>query len=188
MTQATVPAAGQNAGNALAAAASKPPALRGAEEAGSRTMQFITFRIGKEEYGVDIMAVREIKGWTPATRLPNAAHYVRGVINLRGLMVPIYDLRARFDGGETEITRTHVVIIIRIAERTFGVLVDAVSDILTITEDQIKPAPDMDSTVDSAYVRGLVTIETRMVALLSLEKLFVTKEEEVLALPEAAAG
>lgn len=159
-----------------------------AEDTSTRNIQFITFRIGKEEYGVDIMAVREIKGWTPATRLPNSAHYVRGVINLRGLMVPIYDLRARFGGGETEITRTHVIIIVKINDRVFGVLVDAVSDILTITEDQIKPAPDMDSTVDSAYIRGLVTIEERMVALLTLDKLFSSTEAEETKLLTAAAG
>lgn len=149
-----------------------------ADEGTTKGGQFITFRIGKEEYGVDIMSVREIKGWTPATRLPNSAHYVRGVINLRGLMVPIYDLRARFGGGETEITRTHVVIIVKIGERVFGVLVDSVSDILTIMEDQIKPAPEMDSTVDSAYIRGLVTISERMVALLNLDRLFASVEAE----------
>ncbi len=139
-------------------------------------LQFITFRIGKEEYGVDIMAVREIKGWAPATRLPNSPHYVRGVMNLRGLMVPIYDLRARFGGGETEITRTHVIIIVKVGDRVFGVLVDGVSDILTIPEDEIKPAPEMDATVDNAYLRGLVTIKDRMVALLVLDKLFTSSE------------
>ena len=139
-------------------------------------LQFITFRIGKEEYGVDIMAVREIKGWAPATRLPNSPHYVRGVMNLRGLMVPIYDLRARFGGGETEISRTHVNIIVKVGERVFGVLVDGVSDIITIPEDEIKPAPEMDTSVDSAYLRGLVTIKDRMVALLVLEKLFAPSE------------
>jgi purine-binding chemotaxis protein CheW len=155
------------------------PARIGEEGKGDdhqNTLQFITFRIGKEEYGVDIMAVREIKGWAPATRLPNSPHYVRGVMNLRGLMVPIYDLRARFGGGETEITRTHVNIIVKVGERVFGVLVDAVSDILTIPEDQIKPAPEMDTTVDSTYLRGLVTIKERMVALLILEKLFISSE------------
>ncbi len=151
-------------------------------------LQFITFRIGKEEYGVDIMAVREIKGWAPATRLPNSPHYVRGVMNLRGLMVPIYDLRARFGGGETEITRTHVIIILKVGERVFGVLVDGVSDILTIPEDEIKPAPEMDSTVDSAYLRGLVTIKDRMVALLILDKLFTASEVDETKLIASAAS
>ncbi len=158
-----------------------PPAVTGAkgEEVSSNTIQFIAFKIGKEEYGVDIMAVREIKGWIPATRLPNAPHYVRGVINLRGLMVPIFDLRARFGGGETEITRTHVVIMIKVEERVFGVLVDAVSDILTVEESAIKPAPEMDRAVDSGYLRGLVTIKDRMVALLTLDRLFsVTEVDE----------
>ncbi|MDX1922568.1 MAG: chemotaxis protein CheW [Alphaproteobacteria bacterium] len=160
----------------------------GKGEDGVANLQFITFRVGKEEYGVDIMAVREIKGWVPATRLPNSPHFVRGVINLRGIMVPIYDLRARFGGGETEITRTHVVIIVKVGERMFGVLVDGVSDILTITEDQIKPAPEMDSTVDSAYLRGLITIKERMVALLVLEKLFTSNDvDEAKLIAESAA-
>jgi purine-binding chemotaxis protein CheW len=146
------------------------------EENSSNTLQFISFRIGKEEYGVDIMSVREIKGWVPATRLPNSPHYVRGVINLRGLMVPIYDLRARFGGGETEITRTHVIIIVKVEERVFGVLVDGVSDILTVSEDKIMPPPEMDATIDGAYLRGLVTINERMVALLMLDRLFAANE------------
>lgn len=150
----------------------------GGEDISHKAIQFIAFKIGNEEYGVDIMAVREIKGWIPATRLPNAPHYVRGVINLRGLMVPIFDLRARFGGGETEITRTHVVIIVKVEERVFGVLVDGVSDILTITEDQIKPAPEMDRTIDSGYLRGLVTINERMVALLILDRLFPSGDME----------
>jgi purine-binding chemotaxis protein CheW len=159
-----------------------------ADDHSSKMLQFITFRIGKEEYGVDIMAVREIKGWAPATRLPNSPHYVRGVINLRGLMVPIYDLRARFGGAETEITRNHVIIIVKIGDRVFGVLVDGVSDILTIAEDQIKPAPEMDSTVNSAYLRGLVTINERMVALLVLDRLFTSGEVDEQKLISAAAA
>lgn len=161
---------------------------QGEEDNSSRTIQFIAFKIGNEEYGVDIMAVREIKGWIPATRLPNAPHYVRGVINLRGLMVPIFDLRARFGGGETEITRTHVVIIVKVEERVFGVLVDGVSDILTITEDQIKPAPEMDRAVDSGYLRGLVTINERMVALLVLDRLFSVGDSESMEGAVPAAG
>lgn len=170
---------------------SQPPVKSGegkVEDTSSRMMQFIAFRIGKEEYGVDIMSVREIKGWAPATRLPNSPHYVRGVINLRGLMVPIYDLRARFGGGETEITRTHVIIILKVGERVFGVLVDGVSDILTIPEDQIKPAPEMDQTVDSAYLRGLVTIQERMVALLVLDRLFASADVDEQKLIASAAS
>jgi purine-binding chemotaxis protein CheW len=147
-------------------------------EASTPAIQFLAFKIDNEEYGVDINAVREIKGWIPATRLPNAPRYVRGVINLRGLMVPVYDLRARFGGGETEITRTHVVIIVKVKERIFGVLVDGVSDILTVTEDQIKPAPDMGRAVDSGYLRGLISINDRLVALLALDRLFPIGEIE----------
>jgi purine-binding chemotaxis protein CheW len=143
--------------------------------------QFITFTIGDEEYGVDIMVVREIKGWSHATRLPNAPPYVRGVINLRGTMVPIFDLRARFDLGETVATPTHVVVIIALAGRVLGILVDAVSDILTIARDQIRAVPAMDRNDDSGFISGLVTIEGRMVALLTLDRLFNLSPDTVAA-------
>lgn len=104
-----------------------------AGEAAARIDQFITFTIGEEEYGVDIMDVREIKGWTQATRLPNSPNYVRGVVNLRGIMVPVLDLRARFGMGRTEVTKTHVVVIVTVEKRVLGLLVDAVSDILSMS-------------------------------------------------------
>lgn len=134
--------------------------------------QYITFTVGDEEYGVDIMDVREIKGWTPTTRLPNAPGYVHGVINLRGIMVPVFDLRARFGQGATDPTKTHVVVIVTVSSRVIGILVDTVSDILTIDRDMIQPVPKMDLTVDADYLAGLVTIAGRMVALLTLSRLF----------------
>lgn len=135
------------------------------------TRQFITFTIGAEEYGVDIMAVREIKGWMATTRLPNAPRHVRGVINLRGTIVPIFDLRARFGQGLTEATKTHVVVIVSIGARVVGLLVDAVSDILAISASGILPVPEMERTVDVDYLSGLVTVDGRMVALLDLDRL-----------------
>lgn len=147
------------------------PAVQEAE-ASAQTDQFITFKVGAEEYGVDIMEVREIKGWTQATRLPNAPTYVRGVINLRGTMVPIFDLRARFGGGETEVTKTHVVVIVRVKERVIGILVDAVSDILSIDRSTVQPVPEMDGAEDAKFLCGLVSIEDRMVALLTLDRMF----------------
>lgn len=134
--------------------------------------QFVTFTIGDEEYGVDIMVVREIKGWVHATRLPSAPKHMRGVINLRGTMVPVFDLRARFGEGQTEVTKTHVVIIVSVTDRVIGLLVDAVSDILTIEMSDIQPVPVIDRTVDVAFLSGLVTVEQRMVALLDLPRLF----------------
>lgn len=136
------------------------------------TRQFVTFEIAEEEYGVDIMAVREIKAWSGTTKLPNSAKYMRGVINLRGVIVPIFDLRARFGEGLTEATKTHVVIIVAVDSRIIGILVDAVSDILTIPENEIQPVPRTDRTIDAQFLQGLVSINERMVALLSVEQLF----------------
>src|SRR6187200_1479888 len=107
--------------------------------AGENTQQFITFTLGPEEYGIDIMVVREIKGWTETTPIPNAPDYVRGVINLRGVIVPIFDLRARFGMGLTTPTRMHVVIIVDTRSRTIGLLADAVSDIIAVEPADLRP-------------------------------------------------
>ncbi len=139
------------------------------------TAQYITFTIGGEEYGVDIMAVREIKGWSETTGLPNSPPYVRGVINLRGIIVPIFDLRARFGLGATQATKTHVVIIVAVLQRTVGILVDSVSDILTIPASDVRSVPDMDRSIDDAYLEGLVAMGGRMVAIIALERLFDLK-------------
>jgi len=140
--------------------------------AGDRTAQFITFTIGAEEYGVDIMAVREIKGWIETTTVPKAPAYVRGVINLRGVIVPIFDLRARFGGKLTEPTKSHVVIIVTVGARVIGLLVDAVSDILTVERDAIRPVPEMERRAEDGFLDGLVAIDSRMVTLISLANLF----------------
>jgi purine-binding chemotaxis protein CheW len=134
--------------------------------------QFLTFTVENAEYGVDIMTVREIKGWTETTRLPNSPDYMRGVMNLRGLIIPIFDLKARFHRGLTEATVKHVVIILAVGERNIGILVDTVSDILDASAEQIKPAPTADSQVDAAYINGLISLEDRMVVLLNVEHLF----------------
>ncbi|CAK0742381.1 purine-binding chemotaxis protein CheW [uncultured Gammaproteobacteria bacterium] len=150
----------------------------------SHEEQYVTFTVGAEEYGVKILSVREIRGWTPESRLPNLADYVRGVVNLRGIIIPIFDLRARFGGGCTEVTKLHVVVVIQVGERTRGILVDAISDILTIGHDQIKPPPTLDSSmVEAQYLSGLYTCDQRMVTLLDVTKLFAeeTGEEEHLA-------
>ena len=146
------------------------------EAAGGVALQFVTFRIAEEEYGVDIMDVREIKAWAGATRLPNSAEYMRGVINLRGVIVPVYDLRARFGLGLTDATATHVVIIIAVGQKIVGVLVDAVSDILDVQEGGVQAVPRMDTTIDAAFLSGLVNVEERMVALLDTHKLFAEGE------------
>ncbi|WP_372397378.1 chemotaxis protein CheW [Azospirillum sp. HJ39] len=149
--------------------------------------QYVTFTVGSEEYGVNILAVREIRGWTPESRLPNLPDYVRGVINLRGIIIPIFDLRARFGGGPTEVTKRHVVVVMQVGERTRGILVDAISDILAIGHDEIKPPPDVDSgLIDAEYLSGLYTADNRMVTLLNVGKLFVGEHAEQDAAPLTA--
>jgi purine-binding chemotaxis protein CheW len=141
----------------------------------AHTLQFITFTLDAQEYGVDIMMVREIKGWTATTAIPNAPPHVRGVINLRGIIVPIFDLRARFGMGQTNPSKMHVVIIVMIGTRTIGLLVDAVSDIISIEPGAIRPVPDMGVQTDERFLEGLVALEDRMVTLVSLEGLFRDK-------------
>jgi purine-binding chemotaxis protein CheW len=150
------------------------------DAAGNAAQQFITFTIGAEEYGVDIMTVKEIRGWVDTTSLPRAPEYVRGVINLRGAIVPIYDLRTRFGLGVTETTRTHVVIIVTVGSRVAGLLVDTVSDILTVTTGDIRPVPDLDGAADNAFLCGLVALDERMVTLIAIDKLLPSEVTEAL--------
>lgn len=131
--------------------------------------QFLTFTLGKEEYGVDIMTVREVKGWSDTTRLPNTPEYLRGVLNLRGSVIPIFDLRARFSGGLTQADSKHVIIVLAAGERIVGILADAVSDILTVDQAEIKPAPETDN--EGRYVAGLIALDDRMVVLLEMHAL-----------------
>lgn len=137
-----------------------------------KAKQFITFTLGPEEYGIDIMVVREIKGWTDTTMIPNAPSHVRGVINLRGVIVPIFDLRARFGMGLTTPTKMHVVIIVAAGTRTIGLLVDTVSDIISVDPTSIRAVPEMGLPSDDQFLDGLVAMEERMVTLVSLSGLF----------------
>ncbi len=144
--------------------------------------QYITFTVGAEEYGVGILAVREIRGWTLENKLPNLPPHVRGVINLRGTIIPILDLRARFGGSMTDATKTHVVVVIQVRETIWGVLVDAISDILTVSRDQIRPVPTIETgEAHAEYLTGLFTIEQRMVTLLDVDRLFA-REDAMLAI------
>lgn len=136
--------------------------------------QFLTFTVGEEEFGVDIMTVREVKGWSETTRLPNTPEYMRGVLNLRGVILPIFDLRMRFHNIATETTDKHVIVVLAVGDRIIGVLVDTVSDILTVNQHEIKDAPSNETEVDDRFVNGLIAIENRMVVLLNIEKLFDT--------------
>ena len=147
-------------------------------------LQFITFTVGAEEFGIDIMVVREIKGWTDTTTIPNAPPHVRGVINLRGIIVPIFDLRAWFGMGTTAPTPMHVVIIVANERRTIGLLVDAVSDIISIEPSEIRQVPEMGLSIDAKFLEGLAPLEDRMVTLVSLDSLFGV-QRDLLAPPDA---
>jgi len=139
--------------------------------AAQRYLQFVTFTVGEKYYSADINQVREIKQWQPATALPNQAHYTRGVLNLRGTIVPVHDLRARFGGSLTEATDNHVVVIVCIRDQIIGILVDSVSDIVTVAENEIRPVPDVGGG-DRELLQGLAETDDGMVAILNLEALF----------------
>jgi purine-binding chemotaxis protein CheW len=133
--------------------------------------QLISFAIGDDQYGVDIMAVREIKGWTKITHLPRQPDYVRGVLNLRGVIVPIVDLRCRFGQGLTEATPLHIVIIVQIASKPIGLLADRVLDIVSLDEIQIQPVPRAAQGSRVEFLSGLATIDGAMIALIDLPSL-----------------
>lgn len=134
--------------------------------------QYVTFMIGDRSYGIEITRVREIKGWSKPTELPNAPAAMRGVLNLRGVVVPIFDLSCHFGQGRTEPKEEHVVIIVALANRLIGILVDAVSDILTLNPVDILPVPEMNAGGDQRFLSGLVSQDNQMVALLKLDQLF----------------
>lgn len=133
--------------------------------------QFITFRTADQEFGADIMTIREIRGWTPTTPLPHAPDYVHGVINLRGVVLPVVDLKARLGRGQSEVNPKHVIVVVKTEERIIGLLVDAVSDILTVTSTEIQPTPELARDAQAEFVDGIAVLDQRMVTILSMERL-----------------
>ncbi|MDH6266424.1 purine-binding chemotaxis protein CheW [Rhizobium sp. SG_E_25_P2] len=140
--------------------------------------ELIAFRIGDQEFTVNIMSVREIRGWTPATPMPHTPSYMRGVINLRGAVLPIIDLSARLGMKPAEPTERHVIIVAQVRDKIVGLLVDAVSDILTVTDELIQPTPEIASDLERSFARGIIAIEGRMICLMELEALFHESESE----------
>lgn len=142
-------------------------------ELGERGGQYLTFMLAGEEYGVEILKVQEIKGWDTATPIPNTPDHVLGVLNLRGAIVPIIDLRKRFGLESTAYGPTTVVIVVKMLheaqERTVGLVVDAVADVYRLESNEIQPAPDMGGTINTEFVRGLATVEEKMVILLEVD-------------------
>jgi purine-binding chemotaxis protein CheW len=141
--------------------------------------QFISFAIGDDQYGVDIMAVREIKGWSEITHLPKQPDYMRGVLNLRGAMVPIIDLRCRFDQGMTEATPLHVVIVVQIGSRMVGLLADRVLDIISFEASQVQPVPRVSAASRMDFLSGLVMVEGAMIALIDLSNMLSETIDEI---------
>ena len=140
--------------------------------------ELISFRIGAQEFCVDIMAIREIRGWTAATALPQSPSFVKGVINLRGAVLPIVDLASRLGFESTEASDRNVIIVAQIGEQVVGLLVDAVSDILTVTDDVIQPTPDVASETAKSFIRGLIAMDGRMISLIGLERVLPDTELE----------
>ncbi len=142
--------------------------------------QHLTFIVDAEEYGVDILRVQGIQGWDSVTVIPNTPDHVLGVINLRGAVVPLYDLRRRFNLDATTFGPTTVVIVVRVetdnGEKIVGMVVDAVSEVYNISESDIKPTPDFGSAIDTDFVRGLATVEGKMVILLDIDHLLGTED------------
>jgi purine-binding chemotaxis protein CheW len=138
--------------------------------------ELIAFRLGGQEFCVDIMSVRDIRGWTPTTPLPHSPDYVKGVINLRGAVLPVIDLAARLGFRSTEPTARHVIIVTQVGSQSVGLLVDAVSDILTITAEKIQPTPDVASELARCFMKGVLAIEGRMISLIGLDSVLHARQ------------
>jgi purine-binding chemotaxis protein CheW len=143
---------------------------------GAANGEFLTFKLGDEEYGMDILKVQEIRGYDAVTVIANTPAFIKGVINLRGIIVPIVDLRIKFNLGKVEYDQFTVVIILNLASRVVGIVVDSVSDVLSLTPDQIKAAPMLSAALDTRYIMGLGTVDERMLILVDIEKLMGSQE------------
>ncbi|QSA98690.1 chemotaxis protein CheW [Methylococcus sp. EFPC2] len=145
----------------------------------------LTFTLGDEEYGIDILTVQEIRGYDTVTRIANAPDFIKGVINLRGAIVPIVDMRIKFNLGNVVYNEFTVVIVLNLAGRVIGMVVDGVSDVITLTPEQIRPAPELGTALDTQYINGLGTVDERMIILMDIERLMSAED---MALIEHAAA
>ena len=144
------------------------------------TREYLSFKLGAEEYGIDILKVQEIRGYENPTRIANAPHFIKGVVNLRGVIVPIVDMRIKFGFANVTYDQFTVVIILNVAGRIVGMVVDGVSDVINLTSEQIRPAPEMGSGVNAKYIIGLGTIDARMLILVDIEKLMSSADMELM--------
>ncbi len=137
----------------------------------SGAREYLTFRLDQAESGIDILKVQEIRGYEPPTRVADAPSFIKGVVNLRGTIVPIVDMRIKFNCAQAEYNSFTVVIVLNLRNRIVGIVVDSVSDVMELPAENIKPAPDLDSGIDSAAVLGLGALGDRMLILLDIERL-----------------
>jgi purine-binding chemotaxis protein CheW len=144
------------------------------------TREVLVFMIGKEEYGVDILKVQEIRGYEKVTAIPAAPDFLKGVVNLRGAIVPVIDMRIKFGLPDPRYDSLTVVVILRLASRAIGIVVDAVSDVVPLGSGDVKEAPKLGSVVDSSYLTGVATLGERMVLLLDIEKFLSSGELDLL--------
>ena len=133
--------------------------------------EYLTFRLDQEEYGIDIMKVQEIRGYEPPTRIAHAPAFIKGVVNLRGTIIPIVDMRLKFNCSKAEYNSFTVVIILNLRNRVVGIVVDSVSDVIKLSAESIRPAPDIESVIDNDCIMGLGSVGERMLILLDIEKL-----------------
>jgi purine-binding chemotaxis protein CheW len=156
-----------------AAQVARHEAARAAVHAGG---EFLTFRLGAEEYGIDILRVQEIRSYEQPTRIANAPGFIKGVVNLRGVIVPIVDLRLKLGCESAEYNSFTVVIVLNVKGRVVGAVVDSVSDVLELPRDSIKPAPEMSSAVDAGFITGIGSINDRMLILMDIESLMASAD------------
>jgi len=155
------------------------------ETAPGTTRELLTFILGSEEYGIDILKVLEIRGYDTVTTIANSPEFIKGVINLRGIIVPIVDMRIKFKLNNVTYDETTVVIILNVANRVLGMVVDGVSDVTLLQPDEVKAAPKFGASLDSEYLQGLGTADDRMIILVDIEKLMSSRDMELV---EAAAA
>ena len=150
----------------------------GADDAGGHkvTSEYLTFRLGAEEYGIDILRVQEIRSYEEPTRIANAPAFIKGVVNLRGVIVPIIDMRMKFNLEQANYDDFTVVIVLNIGSRVVGVVVDAVSDVITLKPEQLRPVPEFNSTIASDHILAIGAVENRMLILVDIEKLMTSSE------------
>jgi purine-binding chemotaxis protein CheW len=142
--------------------------------------EYLTFMLGNETYGIDILKVQEIRGYDTVTHIANAPEFIKGVINLRGVIVPIVDMRIKFKVGEPTYHEFTVVIIMNVLDRVIGMVVDGVSDVVALTPEQIRPAPEMGAALDTTYITGLGAQNDQMLILVDIEKMMSSEEMQLI--------